>query len=353
MNKIEFFEQKHLPTTTAQRLSGNNSASHNPLAETPLICRLIKAYYKENRACYEAYFFHGDISFRVNWTASQCDPRLKPNTLVVIHGLSQHPDKPHVFRASQVEVLKQPVPELNLFHTVPTDWVNDRDLIRRAVWLIEALPSEYRHFFNAVMWDQNRFLRYCVWPSSKVNHHNYMNGNLIHSVDVAHNVFQACLSRPTASPALGILAALLHDAGKADEYIPVGNGKFKLSPQGTLLGHKNTVTQWISQAKVLWNIPLRENDYMALQHCLNSAPNAPPWTEIRQPLMEEAFILSSFDRMSGQLDLLQRNAPEALVGWGDYNEYFKGRLFRIERYPAYDPAYAKQACRLSAPQAGH
>jgi 3'-5' exoribonuclease len=345
MNKTNPFDLNKAPTSLALAKDGKYPVIPTQLVEMPLICRLIRAYPKTYRDSplthYDAYVFHGHTSIRVKWATSQCDSRLKQNALVAVQGLAQIPNKPDVFQISRLEVLDHPVPELNLFNTIPAYWVNDRELIWQAARLMDALPGDYRHFFNAIFWDQKRFQRYCIGPSSMNHHHNYINGNLIHSVEVAFNVFQACLPRPTASPALGILAALLHDAGKADEYIQLGNGKFKLSTQGKLLGHKNTVTQWIAQAKVLWNIPMRDDDYLALQHCLNSAPNAPAWTEIRRPVMEEAFLLSGFDRMSGQQDLFQRCVSKA-AGWSNYSESFKGRVFRVERFPAYDPGYGNQ-----------
>jgi len=112
-----------------------------------------------------------------------------------------------------------------------------------------------------------------------------------------------------------ILAALLHDAGKADEYLLTSSGQWRMTDRGSLVGHKVTVTEWIAAASVLYGVALPEDKYLGLLHCLNSAQGAPQWLGIRETAMPEAFLLSGHDRASGKLDMFRRLAPPSKTGW--------------------------------------
>ncbi len=78
----------------------------------------------------------------------------------------------------------------------------------------------------------------CMGPSSVNAHHNYDNGNLIHSVELALWMRDSIKHADPSKYALAVLVGLLHDAGKADEYQLTASGGWKLTDRGKLLGHK-------------------------------------------------------------------------------------------------------------------
>lgn len=73
-------------------------------------------------------------------------------------------------RVSRLVLLELLVPWENLFLTVPHGWVSDRDLIRQAANLVEALPHPYRDLFNTIFWNGGRFGRFCTMPPTICGH---------------------------------------------------------------------------------------------------------------------------------------------------------------------------------------
>lgn len=221
-----------------------------------------------------------------------------------------------------------PSPEINLFDGIPPDWVADKSLIFRGKALLNELPSELRHLFNAVFSDQTRFKRFCTVPSSMKGHHAEINGNLKHTIETAEGIKSLCLNKPYANMGIAVLSALLHDVGKADEYKRNSNGYWEMTDRGKLLGHRVTVIEWISIAREKWHVQISEAQYFSLMHALTATPYAPAWMGLRSPVTPESFLLSAADRMSGQHYLYLNNSAAA-GGWGNYHEHLKFKPFTV------------------------
>lgn len=275
-----------------------------------------------------ATLYHDRASINVSWTVSKPDLRLKSGDLVSPRWPGITTCEGGAIKIGRLVLMERPEPWENMFHTVPHGWVKDRELLKQAAGLVEALPRPYRFLLNAIFWDGQRFRRFCTMPSSLNGHHSADNGNLRHAVDVAQSIRQLCQGREMANESLGILAGLLHDAGKADEYKISQSGDWKLTDRGKLLGHKITVIEWIAQARAKCNLLMPEEHYMALLHCLNCSPSAPEWLGIRKPAMLEAILLSGMDRLSGTEDLMQRCASGS-KGWGAFHSHLKGSPYQI------------------------
>lgn len=275
-----------------------------------------------------ATLFNEKASLKVRWTTARPDTRIKPNQLVSPRwSCNCGSDEEGSIRISRLVLIERPEAMANLLDTVPSGWVRDRDLVQEAKDLIECLPRDHRHLFNAIFWEGERFRRFCIGPSSMNGHHNKDNGNLRHAVDVAKMMREGCGSKHITSTPLAILSALLHDAGKADEYRLNQKGEWKLSDRGRLLGHKVTVIEWIASAIAKHRIMLPDAHYMALLHCLTASRNAPEWLGIRKPVMLEAMMLSDMDRLSGTGDLIERYA--ANDGWGTFHTHIGSRPFAV------------------------
>ena len=78
-----------------------------------------------------------------------------------------------------------------------------------------------------------------------------------------------------------VLAGLLHDTGKADEYRWV-HRRFELSDRGHLIGHRHTLLEWLAAARAQYRVMVPEAHYLALIHVLTAAKGAPAWLGLRE-----------------------------------------------------------------------
>lgn len=273
--------------------------------------------------------FHERATMRVTWTSRLQDRRLQRGSLVSIgwKGVKPHCQEGAV-RISRLVPISRPVPSVNLFDTVPPSWVKDRSLVARARGLLESLPPTFVHLFNAIFWDGQRFHRYVAGPSSLNGHHAGPSGNLRHSVEVAETCLSLAATEAQTCRSVLVLAALLHDAGKADEYAYDHPRRcFVMSARGALIGHKHTLLEWIAAARAEHRVCLTESHYLALLHSLTAA-KGPDYLGLRPPVTLEATILSAADRVSGHTDLIAQTAPAA-DGFGKYHKHLGGRAFVV------------------------
>ncbi len=266
-----------------------------------------------------AALYHDAASLSVEWSDRHADNRIVVGALVSIRWRGRPTSIGGAVNIARLAVLERPMPSLNLFATVLPSWVRDRALLKRAAKLWEALPPPYQHLLNAIFWDDNRFHRFVMGPSSLNGHHSDWGGNLRHCVEVAERAVALAAGDPTACTEVLVLAALLHDAGKADEY-RLTNRRLVLSDRGRLIGHRTTVIEWIAAACAKHRVNIPETHHLALIHLLTNAKGAPPWLGIREPQSLEATILSMADRVSGKSELISRHAPER-AGFGQYHRH--------------------------------
>lgn len=274
-----------------------------------------------------AALFHDRATLTVEWLSHHVDVRLIVGSPVSIRWQGRPVCTGGAVRIARLVLLEKPDPAVNLFETVPHAWVHDRALLQRAASLWDALPRGFGHLFNAIFWDGGRLHRYVAGPSSLAGHHREFSGNLRHSVEVAERALALAARDAHACAEVLILAALLHDAGKADEYRPV-RGRFELTARGRLVGHRNTIIEWIAAARARHRVIVPEAGYLALIHALTCAKGAPPWLGLREPQSLDAAILSVADRLSGQGELIARHAPRQ-TGFGRYHPHLGMRPFVI------------------------
>jgi 3'-5' exoribonuclease len=270
-----------------------------------------------------ARIFNTEASLEVTWLARQPDTRLTRDTVVSPRWKRAPRANDRPIEISRLVRLDRPERSLNLFQTLPG---GEADVVRRAAALWERLSLPFQELFNALFWDEHRFTRFCKAPGSLSGHHAGEGGTLRHSVEVAETVLRLLSLHQGAHPDVALAAALLHDAGKADEYAPRSRG-WTLTDRGRLLGHRNTILEWLAVARSRMRLGLPEAHYLALLHAL-TATKAPDWAGMRQPQTPEALLLSLADRASGDADLINRCAAEE-GGWGQGHPHLRGRPWTV------------------------
>jgi len=231
-----------------------------------------------------ATLFHDAATLRTEWTCLHPDIRITRGGLVSIRWSGRPMSVDGCVHIDRLVLMERPRPEVNLFQTVPMAWVKDRELLQRASTLWESLPRGFRHLLNSMFWDGRRFQRYLMGPSSLQNHHNDINGNFRHSVEVAEQAQSMARGRDRVHVPIAVLGGLIHDAGKADEYkFNRVLGHFEMSSDGCLVGHRDRLLHWIGAAMAAHRVIIPEAHYLGLLHALTATRGAPKWLGLREP----------------------------------------------------------------------
>ena len=298
----------------------------------PSLFRVTRFTYEQidHRTCRcEAAIYHDAMSLQVAWEVRQPDIRLHPGVLVRVSWTGRPSSQDGFVRIARLALSEIPMAGFDLFATVPSSWVKTRDLVERARALTSRLSAAQLHLFNAIFWDGLRFHRFLSGPSSINGHHNVQNGNFRHSIEVAERCLAVVADEPRAAKDLLVLAALLHDAGKAEEYTFNRQRRcFEMSERGALVGHRHTILEWIAAALARQRIDLPERQRLGLLHCLTAA-NGANFLGIRAPASIEAVTLASVDGLSGKADLLMSHAPRE-AGFGRYHKHLGVRPYVVE-----------------------
>lgn len=240
----------------------------------------------------EVMLYHDTAPLRVRWHSATVDSRPKRGCLVALRGAQMNVPRNErdCLPIGRLELLDKPVASLNPFHTVPTNWVSDRDTVRRAAVLWEQLSRPFQHLLNAVLWDGGRFYRFVTGPASTADYPWAPGSNFQHAVDTAEQAALLTRGLEGVSPSVVVAAALLHDAGKADDYRLSAEG-YVLSERGYWIGGQHTILEWLAVARARVIVP--DNQYLALVHALIAARG-----NVANGQSTEAAILSVANRMS-------------------------------------------------------
>jgi len=254
-----------------------------------------------------------DRIFKVSWWISDDDVCVQRGQLVsfeVLNNLEADGDALVVRSVNGASVVN---PDLNLIDTLPTSWLpkgsETEDVVAEFRRLWSQLSAQGRAWFNAIFWHQpGRWQQFLTVPASIGHHHANKRGLFTHSVDVATRALRAAQGDPLVNRDVLLLAALLHDLGKADEYLVSKRfNAYQLSERGQLMGHRLTTLEWMAAALptvASWDRP-SEVKVMAVYHAINAC-YAQDWVGLRAPRTPEAFYLASADTLSGHCELVRK-----------------------------------------------
>jgi 3'-5' exoribonuclease len=291
----------------------SNHVSERQRAFLPDVFRLIappRQHDENGNISYVATIFHDPHRFDVVWTKP---PSVNFNVgdLVKLDWDGWPMGEDGFLRIDGLVELRQPDPKVNLFWTVPDTWVSDTKLIEAGGELWETLPIGFRQLFNGIFWNAARFYNYLRGPSSRGHHHNRCHGNFAHSLEVATMARRIAEHSEHVDPHVLVMAGLLHDAAKAEEYeLDCGSTCKGWTEEGSLLGHRIMVYGWIKTAIAAYWIDVPNRQLLALEHALLATKGIAIWSGFPEPRMLEACILAKTDRLSGSMDLFEQLAPK-------------------------------------------
>ena len=313
-----------------QSQTSDSNADEDSRAGLPWIFRIVSIerrplanHLKRNIA----HLYHDQAAVSVTWDTTKVDERLSAGSLVSPRWSNKPLSEQGYLQIQRLLPVERASMHVNLFDTIPYEWMQERSKLKEAKVLMDLLPESFKCLFNAIFWDYRRFYRFVVGPSSLNGHHNWKHGNLMHTIEVANHAAQLAEIRPMVNRDVLVLAAFLHDAAKADEYqFNYRRNCFELSPRGTLIGHKLTIIEWIAAAMALYPITIADQHYLGLMHALTAVKSAPDWMGLREPVSPECHLLSLADRLSGNDDLFKQTKPKQ-EGFGKYHKHLRGRAY--------------------------
>lgn len=212
-------------------------------------------------------------------------------------------------------------PDVNLIDTVPASWLPETtSSVKRFRLLWELLPADLRAWFNALFWSEPlRLHAFLTAPASMRHHHARKHGLFEHSVDCAWRARESARGDVCTSVDVLVLAALLHDAGKAGEYgWNAECSRWELTVRGELVGHRLTVQEWmaVARARLPRDMELSESTAMMVYHAIQAC-HAPDWVGLRAPRTPEAHHMASVDALSGHCDLIHVQALKGPLSLGN------------------------------------
>lgn len=152
-------------------------------------------------------------------------------------------------------------------------------------------------------------------PSAMTHHHNYVGGNLEHTLGVVRLCNNICEMYPGMNRDLLITGAILHDIGKLKEYKVTA--AIDKTEEGNFIGHIVIGDRWIREkiAELKKNGKDFDQDLENhLCHLILSHHGKYEWGSPRMPKTVEACVLHQADLMDSQVKNYIQNIEESKKG---------------------------------------
>lgn len=170
------------------------------------------------------------------------------------------------------------------------------------------LNPEDRALYLEIMVQGNRFTKFLNYAASTRSHHNHEHGLLLHTAETVANVLLKALattpeerasSKPPFDLSLTLLAALLHDAAKVDEYYRLAPDVYSTNLNCELLGHEQTMLKWIAVACAVSGCYPTDRE-LQLEHAICAVKKQHDQSGARKRKTPESFVLHEADCASAR-----------------------------------------------------
>jgi 3'-5' exoribonuclease len=216
---------------------------------------------------YQATLYHDKLSLRVAWVSRQANAQIEVGDLVTPQWLGTTTCRDGAIRIARLVQLAKPMAAVNLFETIPSTWVAERELIKRGLRAMQHLSDPLRLVFNTMFWNKEKFHTYCTAPLSPAENKPY---GILRSATTAAT--KACAFEPENPVA--ILAGLLRPAGIASALEQNGSGGWQWTYMGKTLDPITIVLAWIGCAVGRERIEINTSDFTELLQLLTASTSA-------------------------------------------------------------------------------
>jgi 3'-5' exoribonuclease len=176
----------------------------------------------------------------------------------------------------------------------------------------ELKNEQLQHLLHAFFDDPEFVEAFSRSPSAMTHHHNYVGGNLEHTIGVIRLCKNICEMYQGIDRELVIAGAILHDVGKLKEYKTTAS--IDKTAEGNFIGHIVVGDRWVRQTIEQLRQQgesFDENLEMYLSHLILSHHGKYEYGSPRMPKIVEACVLHQADMMDSQVKNFIQNIEEA------------------------------------------
>ena len=176
----------------------------------------------------------------------------------------------------------------------------------------EIQDSNLKDLLKSFFDDKDFVKNYCASPSAMSHHHNYVGGNLEHSVGVLRLCKNISEMYPNKiNKDLVITGAILHDVGKLKEYVT--SASVDKTDEGNFIGHIVIGDRWIREK--IQNLRGKGKDFSVslenkICHIILSHHGKYEFGSPRMPKIIEATLVHQADLMDSQVKNFIQNIEE-------------------------------------------
>jgi 3'-5' exoribonuclease len=169
-------------------------------------------------------------------------------------------------------------------------------------YMSEITNQQLQQLLKSFFSDEEFEKSFIHMPSAMTHHHNYIGGNLQHTLGVVRLCDNICKMYPQINKDLTLTGAILHDLGKLKEYKTTT--AIEKTGIGNFIGHIVIGDRWIREKikKIRENgDEFDENLEMYLCHMILSHHGRLEYGSPSIPKIAEAIVLSQADLMDSQV----------------------------------------------------
>jgi 3'-5' exoribonuclease len=184
------------------------------------------------------------------------------------------------------------------------------DVVKEEIDSIENV--QLKNLLNSFFKDKAFVKEFCNSPSAMTHHHNYVGGNLEHTVGVIRLCKNISDMYPSINLDLVIAGAILHDVGKLKEYI--ATAAIDKTDEGIFIGHIVIGDRWIRQK--IAELKSKGKDFdieleNKLCHIILSHHGRYEYGSPRMPKTIEACVIHQADLMDSQVKNFIQNVEDS------------------------------------------